>query len=86
MSGDTPAARQARIEEQLKAVQDQLKLVLTNVQQIKDAQDKDIAALAAWENKGRGLLIGVAVAAAGMGAVVSAKIGALIMALAGVFK
>lgn len=79
MSGSTQGERLARIEAQLERL-------LADVKQIKDAQDKDVAALAAWESKGRGLLIGVALAAAAMGAVVSAKIGTLIMAISGVFK
>lgn len=79
MGGGTQAERLARIEALLERA-------LTDLAQVKAAQDSDIAALAAWESKGRGLLIGVGITATGMGMLVSAKIGALVTAIMGAFK
>lgn len=86
VSGVTQAERLARIEALLERALTDLNRVEQKQDEAKLAQDKDIAALAAWESKGRGLLIGVAISATGMGMLVSAKIGSLISAIIRVFK
>lgn len=72
--------------ERLARIEAQLERLLSDVASIKQAQDVDIARLAAWESKGRGMLIGVGIAGSAIGAIVSAKLGTILMAITGVFK
>ena len=75
MSGGTPAEKLGRIEAILERVE-------LRTARIEEAQNKDIADLAALKNRGTGILIGVAIAAG----VVGAKLAAILAAITAAFK
>jgi len=75
MSAGTPAEKLGRIEAILERVEQR-------TARIEEAQNKDIADLAALKNRGAGILIGVAIAAG----VVGAKLAAILAAITAAFK
>lgn len=89
----TPAERQAILETKLdnvlkamEAMSDDIKALTNQVEALKVEVREDKAELAAIKNRGKGILIGVALSASAMGAAFANKVGALLAAIAGVFR
>lgn len=89
----TPAERQAVLETKLdhliKAVDtltDEIEALKAEVREDKADLAQDKADLAQMKSHGRGILIGVSLAASAMGAAFSNKLGAILTAIVGVFK
>lgn len=86
MTGNTSGERMARIEEQQKHEMALLIEIKATLAEIKAAQDKDIANLAALENRGRGFLLAAGLFGSALGAVITAKLGAWFMSIAGALR
>ncbi|WEK43653.1 MAG: hypothetical protein P0Y64_02125 [Candidatus Sphingomonas colombiensis] len=82
----TPAERQAVLETKLDHLISAVAALTAEIEALKADVRADQAELAAIKNRGKGILIGVSLAATAMGAAVSSKIGAVLDVIAGVFK
>lgn len=89
----TPAERQAVLETKLenlagavKELTGAIKEMGKKIERLETELRDDKADLAQLKNSGRGILIGVAIAATAIGALLSNKLGAALTALGGMFR
>lgn len=82
----TPAERQAILETKLDHLIKAVDTLTDEIEALKAEVREDKADLAQMKSHGRGILIGVSLAASAMGAAFSNKLGAILTAIVGVFK